>query len=171
MAHIFGAQRKSFQVQNFIFGGLGRHFFQTLFTFRKLRIISKIEDLVVCGYGFMRYKGNWVFKKWGCFEFQEMRINPHFLKAFYRAKQKKEVFKKWGLILNSWKPPKKHHGSSLSSIIWGEKTHKKWPHFFCGFLRHIKNTFCKKIGPKQSIQPSAVANIICCRLYGVATAN
>ena len=58
MAHIFGAQTKSFQVQNFIFGGLGRHFFQTLFTFRKLRIISKIEDLVVCGYGFMRYKGN-----------------------------------------------------------------------------------------------------------------
>jgi len=33
-------------------------FFQTLFTFQKLRIISKIEDLVVCGYGFMRYKGN-----------------------------------------------------------------------------------------------------------------
>ena len=58
MAHIFGAKTKSFQVQNFIFGGLGRHFFQTLVTFRKLRIISKIEDLVVCGYGIMGYKGN-----------------------------------------------------------------------------------------------------------------
>ena len=25
------------------------------------------------------------------------------------------------------------------------------PTFFCGFGIHIKNTFCKKIGPKQSI--------------------
>ena len=77
-----------------------------------------------------------------------MRINPQFLKT-----------------------PQKAPWVEFIIHYLGEKTHKKWPHFFGGFLRHIKNTFCKKNGPKLSIQPSAVANIICCRLYGVATAN
>ena len=36
---------------------------------------------------------------------------------------------------------------------------------------HIKNTFCKKIGPNRPLEPSAVANIIYTRLYGVATTN
>ena len=77
-----------------------------------------------------------------------MRINPQFLKTLQKPL--------WvEFIIN----------------YLGGKTHKKWPNFFYGSVRHIKNTFCKKNGPKRSIQSSAVANIIYSRLYGVATAN
>ena len=63
--------------------------------------------------------------------------------------------------------------SHLEKIVAFEvvKPPKKQPKKIYGFLIHIKNTFCKKIGQKRSIQPSAVANIIYIRLYGVATTN
>ena len=35
--------------------------------------------------------------------------------------------------------------------FWRDKTHENTANFFCGFGIHIKNTFCKNIGPKQSI--------------------
>ena len=53
----------------------------------------------------------------------------------------------------------------------GVKPKKNQPNFFCSFLIHIKNTFCKKNGQKRIFQPSAVAWIIYIRLYGVATTN
>ena len=43
------------------------------------------------------------------------------------------------------------------------KPPQKQPKFFCDFLIHIKNTFCKKNGPERPFQLSAVANIICRR--------
>ena len=42
----------------------------------------------------------------------------------------------------------------------GVKPQKNQPTFFGSFLTHIKNTFCKKNGPKRPFQLSAVANII-----------
>ena len=63
--------------------------------------------------------------------------------------------------------------SHLEKIVAFEvvKPPKKQPKKIYGFLIHIKNTFSKKNCQKRSIQPSAVANIIYIRLYGVATAN
>ena len=56
-------------------------------------------------------------------------------------------------------------------LFQGVKPKKGCPHFFGGFGIHIKNTFCKKIGPKRPFQPSAVVRVIYTNLYGVATTN
>ena len=57
------------------------------------------------------------------------------------------------------------------TALSGGKTKKKLRNFFCGFGIHIKNTFCKIIGPKRPFQPSAVVRAIYSNLYGVATTN
>ena len=156
------------------FWGAGEAFFQTLVTFQKLRIEDWGWGLRIVCSDWVFYKGKWVFKKWGLIlifwnllldlkcvlnlliswlqantgDFREMRINPQFLKT-----------------------PRKAPWVKLIIHYLGGKSHKKWPKFFYGLGIHRKNTFCKKIGPKRPIQPSAVANIIYIRLYGVATAN
>ena len=43
--------------------------------------------------------------------------------------------------------------------------------FFCGFVIHSGNTFCKQIGSKRPFQSSTVVRAIYRRLCGVATAN
>ena len=43
--------------------------------------------------------------------------------------------------------------------------------FPCAFSIDVKNTFCKKNGPKQPLLASAVTNIIYRLLYGVAATN
>ena len=56
-------------------------------------------------------------------------------------------------------------------LFWRSKIKKKSPKFFCGSGIHIRNTFCKKNGPKRPFQPSAVVRAIYRSLYGVATTN
>ena len=104
------------------------------------------------------------------------------------------VFQNWGLALNSGKvvsrvPPSKTNvisshcsfpglragpqfrksgqpgtPSEKKLPFGGEKPKKTGRTFFCGFMIPIKNTFCKKIGPKRSIQPSAVTQTFYIRL-------
>ena len=67
-----------------IFGALGRHFFQTLVTFHKLRIFQKLRiKIVESMLSLNTYHYQTAFKTWGFF--QKMRINPHFLKALFKA--------------------------------------------------------------------------------------
>ena len=73
----------------------------------------------------------------------------------------------WHLLLNSDIGPPDEKNVAFEGV----KPPQKQPIFFCGFLIHIQNTFCKKIGQKRSFRPSAVAKKIYIQLYGVATTN
>ena len=73
----------------------------------------------------------------------------------------------WHLLLNSDIRPPSEKIAAFEVV----KPPQKQPKKNYGFLILIKNTFCKTYGQKRSIQPSAVANIIYIRLYGVATTN
>ena len=111
-----------------------------------------------------------------------MRINPHFLKTHFSGAEVSDLLISWlqantgkfrELRINPQflKTPRKAPWVKLIIHYLGESLIKSGPNFFYGPGIHRKNTFCKKIGPKRPIQPSAVANIIYIRLYGVATAN
>ena len=76
--------KKLFGPEKIIFGALGRHFFQTLVTFHKLRIFQKLRiKIVESMLSLNTYHYQTAFKTWGFF--QKMRINPHFLKALFKA--------------------------------------------------------------------------------------
>jgi len=66
---------------------------------------------------------------------------------------------------------KPDQGVGEQNLFKGEKPPKTLPKNFYGFLIHIKNTFCKKIGSKRHFQASAVVGTIYRRLYGVTAAN
>ena len=100
-----------------------------------------------------------VFKNWG--------FNPQFLKAFSGA-EASDLSIRWlqastgtfqkmriesSILENS---PKSPMGWDYHPFFGGKNPKKKWPNFFYVLMIHIKNTFCKKIGPKRSIQPSVV---------------
>ena len=70
LAHMSGWRKKLFRVLKFIFGPLGRHFFQTSVTFRDLRILV---------HSFL-YKEQILYKRKKVF--QDLRINPQILKNF-----------------------------------------------------------------------------------------
>ena len=96
--------------------------------------------------------------------FQEMRINPHFLRF-----QEMRIYPEMSDLLISWsqantgefqemrinpqflKTPRKALWVELIIHDLGGKPIKSGPNFFYGFGIHIRNTFCKKIGPKLSI--------------------
>merc|ERR1712055_108382 len=116
-------RKKLFRVLKFIFGPLGRHFFQTLVTFRDLRILV---------HSFL-YKEQILYKRKKVF--QDLRINPQILKNFFPAylcliyysvgyKQAQEFCKICGLIRKSCKLPEKHQGLSLSFNFWGKNSKK-----------------------------------------------
>ena len=79
-------------------------------------------------------------------------------------------FSREGVPIPAAPPPWKTGPPLKKTALSGGKT-KSCPHFFCGFGIHIKNTFCKKIGSKRPLEPTAVVRAIYTRLYGVATAN
>ena len=140
---------------------------------------------------------NFITKYRYCSHFFLSHINDgHQLKTSSSAD-----FQNWGLALNSGKvvsrlpPPKTSVISSHCTLpglraspqfwqsgqpgtplgkktaIWGGKTKKEWTKFFYSLMIPIKNTFCKKNGPKWSIQPSAVTQTFYTQLYGVTTTN
>ena len=63
-----------------------------------------------------------------------------------------------------WKNSSWTQGLGKRTFFEGEKNPKTLPKFVYGFLIHIKNTFCKKIGSKRHFQASAVVGTIYRRL-------
>ena len=90
-----------------------------------------------------------------------------------------KIFRNWGPISRIegprgpqfWKSGQPGTPSGKKRLFGGVKPKKNGPNFFYGFVIPIKNTFCKKNGPKRSIQPSAVTQTFYSRLYGVTTTN
>ena len=66
---------------------------------------------------------------------------------------------------------KNSQGLGEKAVCKDKKKPKTLAKIFYGFLIHIKNTFCKKIGSKRHFQASAVVGTIYRRLYGVTAAN
>ena len=82
LAHMSGWRKKLFRVLKFIFGPLGRHFFQTSVTFRDLRIL--VHSFV--------YKEQILYTGKS---FQDLRINPQILKNFFPSLFAPDLLLSW----------------------------------------------------------------------------
>ena len=82
-----GHKQDNFGSKISFLGHWGGIYFRTLVTSPKLRIIAKIEDygcikdIILANHLSLTHSGNE-----GKLSFPELRINPHFWKAFFRAK-------------------------------------------------------------------------------------
>ena len=137
LAHMSGWRKKLFRVLKFIFGPLGRHFFQTSVIFRDLRILVH------------------------SFLYKEQILYPQILKNSSPSLFVPDLLLSWLqastgvfqnlLIRKSRRTPRKAPGVEFIIQFLEEKLKKSLPNFFCGSVIPMKNTFCKKNGQKRPI--------------------
>ena len=156
--------KKLFGAEKIIFGALGRHFFQTLVTFHKLRIFQKLRiKIVESMLSLNTYHSQTAFKTWGFF--QKMRINPHLLKALFKA----DLLVRWlqastgtfqkvriesSILENS---PKSTMGR-VYHPFFGGKSYKKWLIFWGRFPYVYKKYILQKNWTK-TVNPALSSDI------------
>ena len=147
-----GWRKKLFRVLKFIFGPLGRHFFQTSVTFRDLRILVHsylYKEQII-------YKRKKFFKICGLIRKSWKTFLPAYLCLIYYSvgyKQAQEFFEICGLIRKSRKTPRKTPGVEFIIQFLEEKLKKSLPNFFCGFVIPIKIHFANKMATNGQSSP------------------
>ena len=152
-----GWRKKLFRVLKFIFGPLGRHFFQTSVTFRDLRILV---------HSFL-YKEQILYKRKKVF--QDLRINPQILKNFSPSLFVPDLLLSWlqtstgvfrdlrinpQILKNS---PKNTRGW-VYHPIFGGKTQKKSAKFFLRLRHTHKKYILQKKWPK-TVNPALSSDV------------
>ena len=122
--------KKLFGPEKIIFGALGRHFFQTLVTFHKLRIFQKLRiKIVESMLSLNTYHYQTAFKTWGLI----LIFWQLFSKLIYWSgdyKQVQGLFKKWGLNPQFLKTPQKAPWVEFITHFLGGKVIKRGPFFW-----------------------------------------
>ena len=152
-----GWRKKLFRVLKFIFGPLGRHFFQTSVTFRDLRILVHSylnkEQII--------YKRKKFFKICGLIRKSWKTFLPAYLCLIYYSvgyKQAQEFFEICGLIRKSRKTPPKTPGVEFIIQFLEEKLKKKSAKFFLRLLYTHKKYILQKKWPK-TVNPALSSGV------------